>query len=237
MNTDKPIVRSWKRIAFVFDFDGTISEEDIFDALFQRYADPTWLFAHADYHAGRISLKAAYREMARHFRGSRRDFYSYLRKETAGRRGFKPFLSRLRKTGAKILIVSNGFDLYIDYLLRRWGIDRRGIEVRCHHAEFAGGRLILRFHEHARLRHRNCLIGKAETVEELKKRGYRVCFFGNGYSDAPAAGAADAVFARAFLAAYCREKGIPYLPLKDFLSAQRILFKLPPDSRVKQLIR
>jgi HAD superfamily phosphoserine phosphatase-like hydrolase len=224
------------RTAFVFDFDGTISEDDVFDAVFHRYADPAWLSAHADYHAGEISLKEAYREMARHFRGGRRDFYAFLRVETALRKGFRPLLARLRKTGAKILIVSNGFDIYIDYLLRRWSVDRRGIQVRCHHAAFVRGQLRLSFRVHARLRHKNCLIGKAETVEELQKRGYRVCFFGNGYSDTPAARAADAVFARTELAAYCRKTGIDYLPLTDFRSAERIIFRQPPDRRIRKLL-
>jgi len=225
------------RAAFVFDFDGTISEDDVFDAVFHRYADPAWLSAHAGYHAGEISLKEAYREMARHFRGGRRDFFAFLRENTALRNGFKPLLARLKKTGAKILIVSNGFDIYIDYLLRRWSVDRRGVQVRCHHAAFIGGKLRLRFREHARLRHRNCLIGKAETVEELQKRGYRVCFFGNGYSDTPAARVADAVFARAKLAAYCRKTGIDYLPLKDFRTAERSIFGSPPDRRILPLLR
>lgn len=237
VNRHHPTTPRWSRTAFVFDFDGTISEDDVFDAVFRRYADPAWLGAHADYHAGEISLRDAYREMARHFRGGERDFFSFLRDKTSLRRGFSPLLSRLRQAGARILIVSNGFDIYIRYLLRRWRIDLRGVPVRCHHAFFRGGRLRLRFRTHARLRHRNCLIGKAETVEELQGLGYRVCFFGNGYSDTPAARTADAVFARTELAAYCRREGISHLPLKDFRAAERLIFKDPPDRRILPLLR
>jgi len=206
-----------KKTALVFDFDGTITGEDVFDAIFSRYADPAWWKIHKKYHNREMTLKEAYTRMARHFRGSLPELHNFLDRRARLRRGFRQLLAWLKERGSKIVIASNGFDLYIDYLLRRWRIDLTGIEVHRHHAEIRGRRFLPTFAEHPGLRHPHCLIGKAEIIEELRASGNRVCFFGNGYSDTAAAGAADLVFARAILAEHCAREGIEYLHFNDFM--------------------
>jgi len=213
-----------KPFVTVFDFDGTITEEDIFDGLFSRYAGPECWEAHQAYHDREISLKEAYLEMAEHFQGNLEDIHSFLQEEAVLRYGFRELHNRLTAEGARSMIVSNGFDIYLEYLLKLWHLEFPREDVICHHAEIKDGKFIPTFREHRKLRHTNCLIGKAETIREIQQDGAFVAFAGNGYSDTPAAHVADLVFGRQRLEEYCREKKIPFVPFSTFTEVQDYLF-------------
>jgi 2-hydroxy-3-keto-5-methylthiopentenyl-1-phosphate phosphatase len=224
--TDVPlkIDTGGKRFAMVFDFDGTITEEDVFDSLFYRFAHPDWLEAHRDYHHQVITMEEAYLLMTRSFTGSVEEVRDFVRKTARLRKGFKRLLEKLRGNGTRTLIISNGFDLYLFYLLDLWEVDRRDLEIRCHHAEIKDRSFIPAFRQHVNLRHDQCLIGKAEAIEELQAEGYFVAFAGNGLSDTPASHVADLIFARAELADYCRKEGIDFIPFRDFFDLSTRLF-------------
>jgi 2-hydroxy-3-keto-5-methylthiopentenyl-1-phosphate phosphatase len=213
-----------KPFTIVFDFDGTITEEDIFDGLFARYADPECWETHRAYHDREISLKEAYLGMAAHFRGSQEDIYCFLREEARLRDGFRELHERLTADGARSMIVSNGFDIYLEYLVRLWNLGFSEEDIICHHAEIRGDKFIPIFREHEKLCHDNCLIGKAEIIRELQQKGAFVAFAGNGYSDTPAAHVADLVFGRQRLEEYCREEEIPFVPFSTFTEVENYLF-------------
>jgi len=215
---------SGNKAAMVFDFDGTITEEDIFDAVFARFADPECWEAHRAYHDREISMKEAYLAMAGYFRGSEEEVAAFVADFARLRPGFRRLLERLKAGGVMVLIVSNGFDLYLLPLLDRWGIRLDREDVRCHRARIVEGRFVPVFDEHPELGDDNCLIGKAEIVRELQAEGYFVIFAGNGWSDTPAGRVADLVFARQRLADYCREENLPFVPFSDFFEVERYLF-------------
>ena len=214
----KPTVASstGKR-AMVFDFDGTITDVDVFDSLFLRFADPAWLEAHRAYHDDECGLEEAYRRMIIHFRGSMQDVTRFLDSRISLRKGFKELATYMEEESVRTLIVSNGFDLYIDYLLNRWGINRRRLEIICHRARIKGETFIPEFRRHSKLQHAHCLIGKAEIITRLQVEGYFVAFCGDGYSDTPAA----LIFARGHLARFCRAEKIAFQYLDNFISVLR----------------
>ncbi len=215
---------SGKRAAMVFDFDGTITEEDIFDAVFARFADPKCWEAHRAYHDREISMKEAYLAMAEHFRGSEVEVAAFVAGFARLRAGFRELLARLSAHGVRAMIVSNGFDLYLRPLLESWRIRLPEEDIRCHRARILDHRFLPTFNEHPKLNHGACLIGKAEIVRELQAEGYYVIFAGNGWSDTPAGRAADLVFARERLAEYCRKEGLPGVPFSDFFQVADRLF-------------
>lgn len=213
-----------KPFTIVFDFDGTITEEDIFDGLFARYADPKCWETHQAYHDREISLKEAYLGMAAHFQGSREDIYSFLRNEAQLRDGFRELHERLTSDGVRSIIISNGFDIYIEYLIKLWDLGFSEENIFCHHAEIRGDQFIPIFREHEKLSHHNCLIGKAEKILELQQDGAFVAFAGNGYSDTPAAHVSDLVFGRQRLEEYCQEEKISFIPFSTFTEVEEYLF-------------
>jgi len=209
----------------VFDFDGTITEEDILEAVFARFADPKCWEAHRAYHDRDISMKEAYLVMAEYFQGSTEEVAEFVASFARLRPGFRELLSRLSGQGIRAMIVSNGFDLYLRPLLGRWGIRLAEEDILCHRARIVGGRFVPTFREHRNLRDDNCLIGKAEIIRELQAEGYYVIFAGNGWSDTPAGRIADLVFARQRLADYCREENLPCVSFSDFFQVERYLFR------------
>ena len=209
--------------AMVFDFDGTVTDVDVFDSLFFQFADPAWLEAHAAYHKDECDLEEAYRKMTPHFRGGAEEVLAFLENRIGLREGFRELLDHLLLEKVRVMIVSNGFDFYIHYLLDFWGIDRKRLEVICHRARISRGRFLPSFRRHSSLKHAHCLIGKAEIIEQLKASGHSVAFCGDGYSDTPAARVADLVFARGHLARFCRAEKIAFHYLDNFVSVLRRL--------------
>ena len=138
---------SGKKAAMVFDFDGTITEEDIFDALFRRFADPACWEAHRAYHDREISMKEAYLAMAEYFRGSEEEVLKFVASFARLRSGFRHLLARLEAHGVRVMIVSNGFDLYLHYLVDLWDLDFSEDRIFCHSAVIEDGRFIPHFRE------------------------------------------------------------------------------------------
>jgi len=64
------------------------------------------------------------------------------------------------------------------------------------------------------------LDGLQGILREEQARGRRVVFVGDGTTDFQAARHADHVFARAKLAAYCRQAGLPYTPFATFAAVR-----------------
>jgi 2-hydroxy-3-keto-5-methylthiopentenyl-1-phosphate phosphatase len=213
-----------KQMVMVFDFDGTISEEDVLNALFDEYAGPQWREHCRAYLDDELTLKEAYLQMSASFWGNLSDIQAFLRRKARLRPGFKELLTQLREHHIPVKVVSNGFDIYLIYLLDHWKIDRTGMEIRCHHAEIISNRFVPRFYEHRNLRHDRCIVGKAEFLEELKEAGNFVAFAGNGYSDTPASHVADLLFAREGLADYCQKHKIAFVPFTDFHDISAHLF-------------
>jgi len=213
-----------KPAVMIFDFDGTITEEDIFDALFRRFADPACWEAHRAYHDRELSMKETYREMSRYFHASLPEIHRFLHDKARLRKGFKKLCGALDAAGIERMIVSNGFDLYLHYLVDLWDLDFTENQIFCHSAGIENGRFIPRFREHRNLSADNCLIGKAEIVREEREKGKFIIFAGNGFSDTPAAHDADLVVARQRLADYCRTKEIPFVPFSTFQEVTTHLF-------------
>ena len=213
-----------KDLVMVFDFDGTITEEDVFDSIFYEFGRPRWREAHRAYLKFEISMEEAYIMISDHFRGSPEEVYSFIRRAARLRKGFKELLERLNRRQIPVMIVSNGFDLYLFHLLDFWKIDYSNIDIRCHHAEIRKNRFLPDFNVHVNLKHDRCLIGKAEILEELKGKGKFACFAGNGLSDTPASRQADLLFARDHLADYCRKNRINFIPFTDFYDVIKYLF-------------
>jgi len=62
----------------------------------------------------------------------------------------------------------------------------------------------------------DCATCKAEIIRQQRRNGSAVIFIGDGLSDRFAAQAADIVFAKRQLLAYCRENGIACRPFETF---------------------
>lgn len=202
-------------IAVLSDFDGTITKEDVAELLLREFTGDAWLAVEAQH--AQIGTRETLRRQFALVRARREQLLEAAERLAEIDPTFRPFVDFCRQSGIHIEIVSEGFDAYLDRLLRLWNLD---IPFRTNAAAFVGDRIDLT-HPYADPTCTLCGTCKMKRVLELRADGYRVAYVGNGYSDICPALEADLVFAKSDLERLCQEHDRSYLPFRDFTDVQR----------------
>jgi 2,3-diketo-5-methylthio-1-phosphopentane phosphatase len=206
--------------AIVFlDFDGTISRADVVDAILEKFAGREWLRVEEEWRAGRIGSRECLRRQMALVRGTPAAIDALV--EGIGiDEGFVALLDACASGGVPAHIVSDGFDYCIRHLLRLVPAAAPGavpaLRVCASHLEPAEGgawRTAFPFPEEACVH--GCATCKPAVMRDLNPEGRAVIFVGDGLSDRYAAAAADLVFAKDKLAAYCVEQDIAHVPFRS----------------------
>lgn len=173
------------------DFDDTFVLDNTMRQLMERFADPAWRDLEADYHAGTRSVEQYNAAAIELVTGERGEIEEYIASVARPRPGGMELLDWAKWHGWQAIIVSNGYDLYIDPVLRKLGA-----EGTARHA----GRAAYRYRWQVRY-----LSPRGIEVQERFKVAYAaafqqagdfVAYVGDGRSDIEAARMAQAVFAR-----------------------------------------
>jgi HAD superfamily phosphoserine phosphatase-like hydrolase len=136
---------------------------------------------------------------------------------------FQEFVSYCRRNGLLLEVVSEGLDLYIGHLLRKWNLD---LPVRTNHVVLEGDRVRIEY-PWADATCTLCRTCKLLRLFQLRAQGYRIAYVGDGHSDLCPAIEADMVFAKAELATLCDREAIAYSAFDRFADVQRHLRGLP----------
>ena len=165
--------------ALVLDFDGTLTQVDVGDALCDRFAEPGWKELGQRYARGELSLPAAQEQMWRLFRASSPDAQAYAREVGLLRPGADALLEA---AGWTLHLGSGGFHFYIEAIL---GAARLGRfhAVHTNALDWDGERVVPRFNADGLACHR-CAVCKGKLCARLRAAGAgRVVFVGDGHSD------------------------------------------------------
>ena len=139
----------------------------------------------------------------------------------------RPVLAALAaERGWLLEILSDGLGFYIRALLAAEGLR---LPVRTNEAEpdTSGlGRPVVTT-PFLNPRCGRCGTCKTDRVEDLARRGFRVVYAGDGYSDLCAAPRAHELFAKDVLARHCAERGIPFTPFESLHDVARALARAP----------
>jgi 2,3-diketo-5-methylthio-1-phosphopentane phosphatase len=200
--------------AVFLDFDGTISDIDVVDAILDRYADPAWVSVEEEWRAGRLGSRVCLDRQMALVRASTCEMDALI-DSIAIDPGFLPLLDACNRAGAPVHIVSDGFDYCIRRILARVPPpqDRllAAVGVSASHLEHAGDRQWrTTFPFPAGSCEHGCATCKPAMMRAIASPGARTVFVGDGLSDRHAAAYATTVFAKASLATHCTERGIPY---------------------------
>jgi 2,3-diketo-5-methylthio-1-phosphopentane phosphatase len=200
--------------AVVSDFDGTITRRDVAELLLDEFTGDAWREIEALH--PKIGTRETLRRQFDLVRASRADVLAATDRLAELDPTFPPFVEWCRRQDVHLEIVSEGLDTYLGHLLRRWGLD---IPYRTNHAEFRDGRVALShpFGDPACTLCGACKMGR---VLQLRGKGYRVAYVGNGISDICPALEADLVFAKQDLERLCVEHGREHVPYRDFADVQ-----------------
>jgi 2-hydroxy-3-keto-5-methylthiopentenyl-1-phosphate phosphatase len=199
--------------AVLCDFDGTITLEDTGVSTMKAFAPPEWWDVEMAWRRGEIpSTECLTRQfaMADVAPEEYRSFIEGLPVDP----GFTGLVSLCRSTGARFVILTDGLDLYIQWILEKLGLT--DVELWSNEGRFDGdGRIVCSFpHRHPVCRlHGNC---KLAHLFRIRRERRRIIYIGDGYTDMCPSGSADVVFAKDVLAEHCETAGIPAITFDGF---------------------
>ncbi|HTO89901.1 MAG TPA: HAD-IB family phosphatase [Candidatus Sulfotelmatobacter sp.] len=202
------------RVAWLCDFDGTLSPADVGASLIARFAPDGAERRRellARWQRDEIGSRDLTVEECRDLRVSEPEALAFVR-GFALDPGFAAFSSAALARGDEVLVVSDGFDFYIRELLARDGLGN--IPYLANRARFENGGLYPEFpHAGGCGRCGNC---KAEPVRRFRAMGLHTVVVGDGLSDRCGAREADRVVARGGLLEWCRREGREVVPFEGF---------------------
>jgi HAD superfamily phosphoserine phosphatase-like hydrolase len=202
-------------VAWLCDFDGTVSPRDIGKAFAERFSGGASerVPELAAWFAGAIGHRAVTRAQCAVVRARRDEAVGFVR-GFAIDPAFAPFAREMLARGDRVMVVSEGFDFYVRDLLEREGLGT--LPWAANHLRFepdGGVTPEFPFADPACDECGNC---KAGHVRRHQEQGFRVVLVGDGGSDRHGALVADEVLARGGLLSWCRENGIAHTPFNDF---------------------
>ena len=213
----KPVVFS--------DFDGTITCQDVTDKILEQYADPAWLEVEEQWVRGEIGSRECFERHAALVRVTAKQLDALIDSIPLDP-DFPEFFHFLKARQLPFYIVSDGFDYVIRRVLKKVGADgelRNGRHLFSTGLELKDGRVRAVFpHSNHGCKH-GCATCKPAIIQRVRKKQQPVIFIGDGLSDRFAVEAADVVFAKHELLAYCRERGLACRPFETFGDVQKSL--------------
>ena len=206
-------------VAVYCDFDGTIALEDVTDAILSRLADKEWLDIEAEWVSGAITSKDCMARQVALINGGWGAIKTVLQ-EIRLDPSFASFATWCKDSGIPLMVVSDGLDRVIQFLLWRDEIPVDGIWAN--HLIGEGDQLSLSF---SPSEERDCESGvcKCRIMSNTSRSNVSRVVIGDGKSDYCWAQKADIVFAKSKLLEFCTTQGIPCHSFHHFGEIRRNL--------------
>ncbi|MCL5986502.1 MAG: MtnX-like HAD-IB family phosphatase [Actinobacteria bacterium] len=210
-----------KKVKIITDFDNTLSTVDLIDKLIVKIYGEMGKEIVSSWEDMKIGAVLAHKQMA-----ESQKLTDKLIRETAKdvflEKGIHELRDYCRENDIELIVVSDGFDVYIDDLLSRNNLS--DLPVYCNEVVFRNGRIEIR-HPFRSSECDFCGHCKDKIMEVLVKEGDYVIYVGDGNSDFCAAMKADVVFAKNDLLEFCEKRNLPYFEFRDFFDVLNFLKK------------
>ena len=210
------------------DFDGTIAQVDVTDAILNEFAGPDWQTVEEEWLAGQIGSRECLRRQMALVRASAGELNALIDSVPLDP-GFAAFQRWTRERRLPFYVVSDGFDYVICRILRRCGVDGElvnGSHLFASSMRVEGTSVEVDFPHGPEPCVHGCATCKPEVIRRLGARRSPVIFIGDGLSDRFAVQAADVVFAKDKLLTFCRGRGIGATPFSTFADIEHNLHLL-----------
>lgn len=210
-----------EKFTFFIDFDNTIATIDVCEGLVKSFCKPGWQELNKKWEEKELSTVECARQTFKMFKTCEpKDFLTFADKAELDPY-FSEFAAYCEKEQFPIVILSDGYDYYIEHLLKREGLE----------LTYYANKLIFEPELDIDAPFRSeacgsCGVCKLELMRKLSKPSFATIYIGDGYSDFCAALSADIVFAKAALYEHCLEKGKEahfFTDFSDILAAIRRL--------------
>lgn len=201
------------KIQVFCDFDGTITTRDTVDVLLSELADPEWETIEEAWVRGEISARECMARQIPLIRGG----WSKVREildTLPVTEGIEDFVAWCRSRSIPFMVVSDGMDRVINYILEANGIKADAVFAN-HLIESAGGEFQLQSSARPRLSGCQSGVCKCRIVGQPAYQQIRVVI-GDGRSDFCWSKEADLLYAKGKLIEFCQSENIPANSFDNF---------------------
>lgn len=192
-----------KEIQIFCDFDGTITKVDTLNQFLKLYADKKWLEIEEKWENGEIGSRECMSEQMKLFSDMTEEkidkFLSAVELDTY----FPEFLKLIQQYNIDFYIVSDGFDLFINKILEKNGI--QDIKVFANRLIFNKGSFISKYpytDDQCSIKAGMC---KCNIVKKYRNVTKSLIYIGDGLSDFCVSKKSDLLFAKERLLEYCKK--------------------------------
>lgn len=201
------------------DFDGTITIDDVTDALLERLGRPGWEQLESDWRRGRIGSRECMAGQIELIEGNQVALDAVI-DSIAIDPDFARFAALAASHGVALTILSDGIDYAITRILEALGIGSFPIIANAL-SRSTPDRWQLSFpHAQPHCASGNC---KCASAAREASAGRATLLIGDGLSDVCIAQHADFVFAKDRLLLHCRDAGLAHRPISGFADACALL--------------
>lgn len=191
------------------DFDGTISKDDSVNKFLSLYADEKWLEVESLWQEQKMSSKECLeKQVALLPKMDQKTFNDYVNAIEIDDY-FVEFYEYLKNKNIELVILSDGFDLFIKRTLEKYGLS--GIKYYANKLFYKDNKFSISFNNY----NPNCKIlsGSCKCSKVKDKNFY---YIGDGLSDMCIAQKAQKLFAKNNLKKYCEDNAIKHIPFSSF---------------------
>lgn len=198
-----------EKVIFV-DFDGTITKVDTCEAMVKAFAKEGWAEINKLWEEKKLSTKECATQTFQLFHATLDDVAELMEKIEIDDY-FVDFLSQCRKKNYQVYILSDGYDVVIESILKRYNIQ----------VPYYANSLLYDGQFRIECPHHNqdcgiCGTCKSSLMQQLCNSDQQTIYIGDGYSDTCPARKADIVFAKGSLYKYCTKNGIQAIYYNNF---------------------
>lgn len=208
-----------KKWAFVSDFDGTISKQDFYWMVIDKYF-PEGRELFKKWKSGELKdiefLGTVFASINQSEQKIIDDIHSIPIDEYV-----PDFIHHVQKSGGDFYILSAGTDYYIHYILKKYGIT--DVEVYSNKGFFKEDNVHMDIDENHWHYSERYGIDKSKVIQKLKEEYETVYFAGDSEPDSHPAKFADVTFAKDALQDLLRQQGVPFVAVETFEDIEQYL--------------
>lgn len=217
------------KLAIFLDFDETITRLNVTDTVLERFADPLWREIQEDWLTGKLSAREVLESQMPLITVQPNDLDALIDSIEVD-----PFFAEFARTASQenddLYILSDGFDYWIERILRRALSHLDGavseIPIFACSLRMKETQVDISFPYFPHGCPHGCATCKPALFERLKAGAERTIVVGDGISDLLIARSADLVLAKGHLKQFCQREGIDCHPFDDFRDVSRVICSL-----------
>jgi 2,3-diketo-5-methylthio-1-phosphopentane phosphatase len=215
------------------DFDGTITTQDIGEAMFLKFGDP--IRANEiieDWIEQKINARESWQLLCNTVKNFEIKQFEKFLDDMKIDSTFKIFNEYCLSNKFEMRILSDGLDLYIERIMNREDLD--DIEVFSNKLLFGSNNELIPVFPHTDSECNRCANCKRNHILNFSSEDEYSVYIGDGWSDVCPAQYCDFIFAKNSLLKYCESNRITYFPYNNFNDVIIKLDQLKQKKRLKK---